>query len=601
MNTIKRDIYVLRDALQTAIEVTQGTNAVKIELNIRDYNIPVTAAAVVYSLSSKKNIPGKALADVDGNCISFTPDESFFDEGLNMLQIRIIDNNKKLISFKMTVKCGNKMKFADETEEQQQTLIEQMLVKFGNAEGQIKQKATKEELTATKNELTAFLNATNTKINTETTNRISEVDIERKRIDNLAKLGEGSTTGDAELTDIRVGADGITYPNAGAAVRGQVGKLHEDISNRTRTGKNVFNPKNFLANQRLAITTGVAFNMEGYGVSGFIDRGNATRLIASFLGVTSGVQAQNNIRICEYDENEAYITGIQMSEAMGGVLDFNINTKKFRFEIDPVFYNNKENLMIELTDNFQTTFSQFEKFTYYFNGKIESYEEMYKDFTKEKTKWLALGDSITEGYYVDESGNLVSDSNNSYAHYVVEKRKDLVLTNLGRGGMGYVCPDTKSTHYTALQYFKTIDLTGYDLITIALGINDYKYPCELGTLNGGSSGEFAYNMQKTLEYVMEQNPTAKVIVITPLNSAIKGNYNTNWSLGSATTKGYTLEDFFNMIVSICNYYNIQYIDNTHYGPITRKNIESVVPDKVHPCKDYPRVLGYDLAGKITFM
>lgn len=70
-------------------------------------------------------------------------------------------------------------------------------------------------------------------VSTQLTTRMSAIETEQSvqsaRMDTFTSLPEGSTSGNAELADIRVGADGTTYDTAGNAVRGQISELKSDL------------------------------------------------------------------------------------------------------------------------------------------------------------------------------------------------------------------------------------------------------------------------------------------------------------------------------------------------------------------------------------
>lgn len=209
MNTIKRDVYVLRNTIKIPIEVTKGTDAISFEFTVRDYNLPVTAGAVAYAYHRSMKKPNSLLCDISGNTISFQPGAGFFEVGMNELQIRAINEDKSLISFKEKVKCSDSMGFPDEEEEENQSLIEQIIAQSGKESGERKAADEKERSERI---------AADAK---EKSERQKEIATERARINQLTKMGNGSTTGDAELQDIRVGSEGATYSNAGNAVRAQ--------------------------------------------------------------------------------------------------------------------------------------------------------------------------------------------------------------------------------------------------------------------------------------------------------------------------------------------------------------------------------------------
>lgn len=77
--------------------------------------------------------------------------------------------------------------------------------------------------------LLPYFNQYESTINIAITNQNERLAVLEARMDEFASLPPGSTSGNAELLDIRVGADGTTYNSAGDAVRAQYGILDDRI------------------------------------------------------------------------------------------------------------------------------------------------------------------------------------------------------------------------------------------------------------------------------------------------------------------------------------------------------------------------------------
>ena len=75
--------------------------------------------------------------------------------------------------------------------------------------------------------LTPIITQQNNKINTNT----NDINVLSSRMDAFTQLEDGSTSGDAELEDIRTGFNGTLYTTAGGAVRGEDTILNNRISN----------------------------------------------------------------------------------------------------------------------------------------------------------------------------------------------------------------------------------------------------------------------------------------------------------------------------------------------------------------------------------
>lgn len=188
-------------------------------------------------------------------------------------------------------------------------------------------------------------------------------------------------------------------------------------------------------------------------------------------------------------------------------------------------------------------------------------------------KVIFFGDSITHGTNGAKKTDGFSPVKRPFPSLVGELLS-VKTTNMGVGSMGWI----GRIKQTAYQKIKSTDLTPYDYIVIAMGVNDEEK--KLGTWDSMDEATVMGQFNKTMDYLVGQGLGEKVIIVAPWKTV-----KTNRAKMSAVMK------------QASEHYGIPYITQDDC-PITAGNIGDALPDGVHPDQKHYEMIAEWLAAKI---
>lgn len=392
-----------------------------------------------------------------------------------------------------------------------------------------------------------------------------ELEVERQRINTFTSLEEGSTTGDAELIDIRVGLDGLNYDSAGNSIRSQL-SFFKNMVGYYSTNKAIDFTVGYYSSDLTFKSTDI-----GISTTSQIDVSN-TKTIKIIFPIANG----SNQYIYTYADSNKTVYKRDTFIPSEKEMIFNIESSCKYFTI-ACTTNNKSQMYVGLLEDGNL------------NKIINNIANTNANNYFINKKYNALGDSITVGF-IGQTDKTFMDR--PYPTCIKDILGFSIVRNYGDSGtciaQGY---GVKPTLGMCVRYVNMDN--DADIITVLGGVNDRDSNVPMGEFGSTDTSTF-YGALKTLAVgLIKKYPNKTIIFITPLQRGV--NETTN-------TVGLTTLDYANAIKKVASYYAIPCLDlysMSNFYPAINENKSANSVDGLHPNQSYvENILSRRIAGYI---
>ena len=443
-----------------------------------------------------------------------------------------------------------------------------------------------------------------------------DLEIERKRIDSFTSLGEGSTTGDAELIDGRISLNGSIYTNIGGNIRNIDKKIHDNILSEKIINEFAYSTGEFVVSNGDIYAQNAASTTYYYGSTRSVSIEGKLELSSSANQIFIGVEVEGDIFFgCNLTaptlKKIKNGTATTFTEATVDILNPFIEIKEVDLKI-----NVNDNVITMLIDgnitqrytlpsNYNILGIAFLNYGLY-KGKLKSFktvnyvlENRFKKIEKKINEinnidndknrfstltWNVLGDSFT--------------ARNKYQYYVQEVLGIGTVNSYGISG-SCIANSSNPKNPMCIRYNEMSD--NADIITVWGGVNDFGRSwgsnggIPLGSFGDTTNVTFYGALDVLIKGLVAKYPTSKIGFIIPTfvndddtTLTYKGGLQTN-------SLGYYLEDYRKAIREVCEKYSIPYLDLSKCGGLNQMNIKPLTEDGLHPNTDGFHFLKYKIA------